>query len=434
MRDGMQTPSPCYGPLSLSDAGAWAEPHVRPMTSGRWFGVVRSPNGGKKMRNGCLFSKRSIDPKRVAIGLLLLLGVGALHAEISNDVWKALVDKSVTLERSDGSEVPGKLDSVTDKAVVVVKPGGKSVSVAKVDILNVRISMESLASEVSNDVWGALLHQNLVLEKSDGSQVTGQLESVADDTVTIANAKGRYVSVSKGDVQDILLAVAAVPSAMAVSTPEKTAPNAHSPWDWLAVSAGAGFSAEFLTHPYLKYGYSGSSYETTYRYWPTWDFKAFVDLTYIQVSVGYMYIDTIGSVTSKVNGSTSEGKAGYSYSYVTLAAYLKYPFSVGPVKLFPLLGIDYRLNLRYTDDDHNDLKSALTSQQQADLNEIWIEAGAGIDVSIGRFFLRPEVLVGLKPLSKTDNDLLTALRAGGGTDVSLLFSTVRVCVLAGYKF
>jgi hypothetical protein len=385
------------------------------------------------MKNSCFFSKWSIDRNRLAVGLLLLLSFPALHAEISNDVWKALVDKSVTLERSDGSEVPGKLDSVTDKAVVVVKPGGKSVSVAKVDILNVRISMESLTSEVSDDIWGALLHQNLVLEKSDGSQVTGQLESVADDTVMISNAKGREVSVLKGDVQDILLAVAAAPSAGEISTPKKTAPNANAPWDWFAVSAGAGVSLEFLTHPYLKYGYSGSSYETTYRYWPTEDFKAFVDLTYIQISVGYMFIDTIGSVTSTVNGATSEGKAGYSYSYITLAAYLKYPFNVGPVKLFPLLGIDYRLNLTYTD-GKNDLKSTLTSQQQADLNEIWIEAGAGIDVSIGRFFLRPEVLVGLKPLSKTDNDLLAGLRAGGGTDVSILFSTVRCCVLIGYKF
>jgi small nuclear ribonucleoprotein (snRNP)-like protein len=386
------------------------------------------------MKNSCFFSKWSIDRNRLAVGLLLLLGVNTLHAEISNVVWNALIDQNVTVEKNDGSEVTGILDSVTDREVVVVKAGGKAVSVAKADLLNVRFSMASLANEVSNDVWGALLHQNLVLERSDGSQVTGQLESVADDTVTIANAKGRYVSVSKGDVQDILLAVAAVPSAREISTPKKTAPNAHAPWDWFAVSAGAGFSAEFLTHPYLKYGYSGSSYETTYRYWPTWDFKAFVDLTYIQVSVGYMFIDTIGSVTSTVNGSTSEGKAGYSYSYMTLAAYLKYPFSVGPVKLFPLLGIDYRLNLVYTDDDHNDLKSTLTSQQQADLNEIWIEAGAGIDVSIGRFFLRPEVLVGFKPLSKTDNDLLTALRAGGDTDVSILFSTVRCCVLAGYKF
>ena len=384
------------------------------------------------MKNRLVSLNGSIDRKRVIIAIFLLLGLTGLHAEISDDVWKALVDKSVTLEKSDGSEVPGKVDSVTDKAVVIVKPGGKSVSVAKVDLLNVRISMASLTNEASNDVWGALLHQNLVLEKSDGSQVTGQLESVADETVMIANAEGKDVSVPKGDVQDILLAVAAVPSAREIPTLKKTAPRGHAPWDWFAVSAGAGVSAEFLTHPYLKYGYSGSSYETTYRYWPTWDFKAFVDLTYIQISVGYMFIDTIGSVTSTVNGATSEGAAGYAYSYVTLAAYLKYPFSVGPVKLFPLLGIDYRQNLTYTD-GKNDLKSALSSQQQADLNEIWIEAGAGIDVSMGRFFLRPEVLIGLKPLSKTDNDLLTALKAGGA-DVSMLFSTVRGCVLAGYKF
>ena len=40
----------------------------------------------------------------------------------------------------------------------------------------------------------------------------------------------------------------------------------------------------------------------------------------------------------------------------------------------------------------------LTSQQRDDLNELWIQAGAGIDVVIGHFYIRPEMLAGFKPL------------------------------------
>ncbi|MGA2612253.1 MAG: hypothetical protein ABSG38_02195 [Spirochaetia bacterium] len=385
------------------------------------------------MENRPVFLRWSIDRKSLIIILLLLVSPIALHAEISDDLWKALIDQRLTLEKNDGSEVAGKLDGVTDKAVVVVKPGGKSISIAKDDVLNIRISMAPPTEQVSDDVWRALLRQNLVLEKSDGSEVKGQLDSVADDTVVIVTAKGRVVSVPKVDVQDVLVTAAAIPLAREASAPKKTAPKAPSASDGFAVSAGAGASLEYLFHPSLKYKYSGSSYETTYSSVPV-DIKAFVDLTYIQVSAGYLFTTGFHS-NSNVNGSTSGGSLEENYSYVTLAAYLKYPIGIGPVKLFPLLGVQCRLNLTYTGYESKDLKSTLTSQQKADLNEIWIEAGAGIDVPIGRFFLRPEVLVGfIKLPSTTDNDFLTALRNLGDTDVSMCFFTARVSLLAGFRF
>lgn len=230
----------------------------------------------------------------------------------------------------------------------------------------------------------------------------------------------------------LLLLGAAALAAEVPSPPGKTAARAHTPWDWLVVSAGVGVSAEFLTHPSLTYSYSGSSYETTYRYWPTWDFKAFVDLTWIQVSVGWMLVDTIGAVTSVVDGNRTMGPANLYYNYVTLAGHLKWPFGGEPLSLFPLLGIEYRHNLVY-DNGGTDMRPTLTSQQLADLNELWIEIGAGMDLWVGRLLLRSEMLVGLKPFSRTDRDLLTVLEAAG-TNVSMSFSTVRWCVLAGYRF
>ena len=87
--------------------------------------------------------------------------------------------------------------------------------------------------------------------------------------------------------------------------------------------------------------------------------RAFFDATYIQVSIGYMFING-GHLTTTVNGSSSSSDVSGSLSYLTFAAYLKYPFDIGPIELFPLLGIEYRQNL--TD---KDARAALSAESEA---------------------------------------------------------------------
>jgi len=365
----------------------------------------------------------------LAIGLLMLAGLSALHAQVSNGVWEALAGQRVTLEKSDGSEVAGELTGMTDKAVVVLKPGGRAVSVSKEDIQSVQLS----TGAVSDEVWRALMRQTLVLEKSDGSEVTGRLDSVADNALVIVKANGMTVSVLKDDVQNVLFIAAFVPPATATSAPKRTAQNVPPALDEFAVSAGVGGSTELLFNPIYQWKDPSQPWSSQrgelYLSLPV-DIKGFIDLTYLQVSAGYMF------VAGGTKFSRDTGRAGFGerFTYATLAAYLKYPFGTGAVRFFPLLGVQYRLNLTLTDSAGNDLKSALTSQQRADLDELWIEAGAGMDLSYGGFFIRPEVLVGVKPLSATDRDFLTAAEASGYTDTSLWFLTAGINVLVGYRF
>lgn len=78
--------------------------------------------------------------KRFLAFLALGLVAAAAYAEVANDVWTALLNQNVIIVKNDGSEVAGKLTSVTDKTVVVIKPDGTVVSVTKTDAGSVRVA------------------------------------------------------------------------------------------------------------------------------------------------------------------------------------------------------------------------------------------------------------------------------------------------------
>ena len=369
----------------------------------------------------------------LAAGVFLLMGASAVQAQISTEVWHALINQSLTLEKKDGSQVPGKLVSVADKTVVVTTVHGRSVSVPKDQVQSVRISItdELSASDASSGLWQALLHQNLVIEKSDESEVPGRLGSVDQGSLVIVTARGNSVTIPKNEAQTIRLDAAMGPS-VGAAVPKEDTRNVPPAADRFSVSTGVGGSVDFLVHPDFQRKYAGDLYEDTYTSFPV-DLYAFVDLTFLQISAGYMFVSG-GNITSKALGHTNGGSFGERYSYATLAAYLKYPLGAGAVRFFPLLGVQYRLNLTFTDSAGNDLKSGLTAQERADLDELWIRAGVGMDISIGRFFIRPEILAGLKPLSTSDRNTITAYEALGYTDVSVWFLTAGVNLLIGYRF
>jgi hypothetical protein len=198
----------------------------------------------------------------------------------------------------------------------------------------------------------------------------------------------------------------------------------------LELSAGAGMSLDFSSSD-SKWTQTGTAHEVKQSAMPI-DIKAFFDFTYVQASIGYMMVNGSSTATT-VGGSTTNASVTDTLSYVTLAAYGKYPFVVGPVTLFPLLGIEYKLNLTYENASGTDLKAAMTNQAQSDLSELWVEAGAGGDITFGRFYLRTELLIGFKPLSTTDNSAVSAQKTLGYTSVSLSYFTVNVGLLFGYK-
>jgi hypothetical protein len=228
-------------------------------------------------------------------------------------------------------------------------------------------------------------------------------------------------------------AVSAGPAAATPGSPARgTAGKTTTPPGVPAVglSAGAGMSLDFTSSDF-KWTQTGTAHEVKASLMPI-NIKAFLDFTYVEASIGYMIVNGSSTATT-VGAATSTASVTDTLSYVTLAAYGKYPFVVGPVTLFPLLGIEYKLNLTYETSSGTDLKAAMTNQQQNDLSELWVEAGAGGDITFGRFYLRTELLIGFKPLSTTDNSAVSAQKALGYTSVSLSYFTVNVGLLLGYK-
>jgi hypothetical protein len=199
----------------------------------------------------------------------------------------------------------------------------------------------------------------------------------------------------------------------------------------LDFSIGAGAAYDLTTWGDFKGNLLANSVEIKEEIKPV-DVKAFVDATYLQISVGYMFFNGGNGITI-VNGSSTTTSLTGSMSYVAFAAYVKYPIMLGTVAFFPLAGVEYKLNLTYKDSNGNNLKSSLTSQQQSDLNELWIEGGVGADFSLGQFYVRPEVVVGFKPLSKTDNNVVTTFQGAGYTSTSFTYFTINLNLLAGFK-
>jgi len=193
-------------------------------------------------------------------------------------------------------------------------------------------------------------------------------------------------------------------------------------------SIGAGGAIESLTWLDLKASSGPATFESKFNRTP-FEVKVYADVTILQLSVGYLFMSG-GSYYSTSTGASTPTDW---MSYITFAAYGKYPFSFGPVSIFPLIGMEYRLNLWWKDSSGNDLKAALPSQWQSSLNELWLQGGAGVDVNFGRFYVRSELLLGFKAaMSTMDTDLLTPFQVPGVTS-SMSYFTVNVDFLAGYK-
>jgi hypothetical protein len=200
----------------------------------------------------------------------------------------------------------------------------------------------------------------------------------------------------------------------------------------LGVSVGIGASGAYSWETTTSTTAGTTQTDTTYEV--PLNFKAFIDVTYFEVSGGYMMrngTSTKSDITgSPSSTSTSSDKKGW----ITAALLAKIPIKLGSVKLFPLVGVEYYKNLSYTDANGNDLKAALPADQQANLDQFWISAGIGADISLGKIiYIRPEVMIGYKLLSKYENDHIDFLKSGGATTVSTIPLAVSGRLLLGFK-
>jgi hypothetical protein len=124
----------------------------------------------------------------------------------------------------------------------------------------------------------------------------------------------------------------------------------------------------------------------------------FLDATYAEVFAGY----TMTSGTWESSAATNEIIPDMKCSYLNIGVLAKYPFTVGNIKLFPLLGIDYEmavsgklefatLGQEYEFDGMDDRYAAKM------LTNFWVKFGGGVELNITEsLYLRGELLYGVR--------------------------------------
>jgi len=152
----------------------------------------------------------------------------------------------------------------------------------------------------------------------------------------------------------------------------------------------------------------------------------FLDATYVVFQLGLAL--NRGS-TEPTAASTTNAFAAV-LTGLSLGVSAKYPFTIGPVAVFPIVGIEYVLNLTFADDKGDDLKAGLSGPASS-LNELWVKGGVGVDVFLGDVFVRPMVLGGFKPFGAAS---VTAAHPTGSLALAFSSYTIDACILFGYRF
>lgn len=200
-----------------------------------------------------------------------------------------------------------------------------------------------------------------------------------------------------------------------------------------AADFGIGVSGAYYMSD-LKASAPGSTFEMLGTSIPI-DFMAFIDLTYLQLAAGYQMVNGshLKTTTTGPSSTTDVDNKG-TLGFISFAGYFKYPIRLGSITLFPMLGVEYDMNIIAKDGSGNDLRAFWTDQQKTDANELFIKGGLGADISVTpKFYIRPELIVGYKLLSKGENDQIAALKFGGATDASILDLSFELAVLFGVR-
>jgi hypothetical protein len=171
----------------------------------------------------------------------------------------------------------------------------------------------------------------------------------------------------------------------------------------LSARVGANVGAFSSSYRYEEWGWD--SYTDLWTTTP-FGFSTYFDATYGVAAIGfrangntkYEWTRITGPIT--INDFSEDGNRS---GFLSLSLLGRYPFTLGPVTLFPLLGIEYDLNLYYKDENGANLKAGFDAQQKADLNQFWFKFGVGSDISVYKgLYVRPLVLFGFKLLNSAE--------------------------------
>jgi hypothetical protein len=124
---------------------------------------------------------------------------------------------------------------------------------------------------------------------------------------------------------------------------------------------------------------------------------AFFDATFVEVDLGF-------SGGGLDGGGLDGGYDNGSYGAMDISLLGKYPFDVGPVTLFPLLGIDWKIALAVKDRDG---RQHFSDSEVRKLGALWFQFGGGLDFSLNRnLYLRGEFLYGLRVRNELEKDAM----------------------------
>jgi small nuclear ribonucleoprotein (snRNP)-like protein len=85
--------------------------------------------------------------RRLLAGLVLFGCTLSTYAAVEDPVWKAVLNRDVTIEMNDGSTVSGQLTNIDDQVVVLIAASGKVVSVEKSAVREVRVDTAAHAAK-----------------------------------------------------------------------------------------------------------------------------------------------------------------------------------------------------------------------------------------------------------------------------------------------
>jgi hypothetical protein len=166
--------------------------------------------------------------------------------------------------------------------------------------------------------------------------------------------------------------------------------------------------------------------------------SVFFDADYIAANINFYGTATAFSYNSELMKNTSVGSNfNLIGTNLALGLRLKYPFNVGGIKIFPLLGMQGNIGLSQNFSKDSGYETGIKNAGYGDpgnWSALAFEAGGGVDIDItGDIFFRGNLVMNYKVNSNLDKAFIKAVEDGGKSSVRNLNMGFEVNLLVGYK-
>ncbi|GHV22915.1 hypothetical protein FACS189494_10380 [Spirochaetia bacterium] len=215
----------------------------------------------------------------------------------------------------------------------------------------------------------------------------------------------------------LLVAAAVVPAQ--TSDPEKAQDPNETKKTALKMSGGAGvvFTDQFTN--WFFFNSPGLSNDYLDSMMIGFGLFAFFDATYIELDTGIVFGGWNYFNDTRRNQVGISGE--FALTYIRFGALGKYPFKLGKLEIFPLLGIevDVCVGGKY--------KNAVISDATESFTKLWFKTGVGVDIPLTSIlYLRPEFLYGIglqdkleKVIRENNESILSGNNFNHGFDIKL---------------